>query len=70
MMKNNKYPPFHKKMVGIYLIIILYLFVISCKIKYYTYVSFDENIFNKSNRKSDSIWVQIESLLAEKERFA
>lgn len=31
-----------------------------------TCVSFNKDIFNYYNRKSDSIWVQIESLLAEK----
>ena len=44
------------------------------KIKDYASISFNEDIFNYGNRKSDSIWVQIESLLAEKEgahlRFA
>ena len=42
----------------------------SFKIKDYTCVSFNEDIFNYCNRKSDSIWVQIESLLAEKEKSA
>ncbi len=41
----------------------------SFKIKDNARVSFNENIFNDSNRKSDSIWVQIESLLAERMGF-
>ena len=36
------------------------------KIKDNTSVTFNKDIFNYGNRKSDSIWVQIESLLAEK----
>ena len=37
--------------------------------KYYTCITFNKDIFNYGNRKSDSIWVQIESLLAEKQGF-
>jgi hypothetical protein len=42
------------------------LFYISFKSKYNSSITFNKDIFNDSNRKSDSIWVQIESLLAEK----
>ena len=41
----------------------------SFKIKYNACISFNEDIFDYGNRKSDSIWVQIESLLAEREGF-
>ena len=37
--------------------------------KYYSSVTFNEDIFNFCNRKSDSIWVQIESLMAEGEGY-
>ena len=37
--------------------------------KYYTCITFNKDIFNYGNRKSDSIWVQIESLLAERKGF-
>ena len=39
------------------------------KIKNYPCITFNKDIFNYCNRKSDSIWVQIESLLAEAEGF-
>ena len=39
------------------------------KIKDYTCIFFNKDIFNYGNRKSDSIWVQIESLLTEKPGF-
>ena len=42
------------------------LTLLSFKIKNYPCISFNEDIFNYGNRKRDSIWVQIESLLAEK----
>jgi len=38
----------------------------SFKIKDYACFSVNKDIFNYGNRKSDSIWVQIESLLAER----
>ena len=34
------------------------------KIKNYPCITFNKDIFNYCNRKSDSIWVQIESLLS------
>ena len=34
--------------------------------KHYPCITFNEDVFDYRNRKSDSIWVQIESLLAEK----
>ena len=39
------------------------------KIKNYPCITFNKDIFNYCNRKSDSIWVQIESLLAERVGF-
>ena len=41
----------------------------SFKIKDYACITFNEDIFNYGNRKSDSIWVQIGSLLAERMGF-
>ena len=39
------------------------------KFKDYTCITFNEDIFNYGNRKSDSIWVQIESLLAAQKKY-
>ena len=47
----------------------LFFFNISFEYKTYTSITFNEDISNYGNRKSDLFIVQIESLLAEKEGF-